>query len=458
MGIDGSTPAALSYDAAVIGGGFAGIAAAVSLARAGRRVLLVEARGRLGGRATTLIDRATGEPVDNGQHVMFGCYRETLALLDTLGQRDKVYVQPALHVPFIGPDGARHDLRCAALPAPMNLALGLLRWKALDARDRVRAARLFISLMRGGEPAPDETVTAWLVRMGQTRRLRGWLWEPLAIAALNESPDVAAAAMFTPVLRELFSGGARAASLAWPAVPLLDLYGLPAARYLESRGGTVRLGRPARVARDGASFSVRAGDERFQAPAVIAAVPWHAFGTLFEDGIPAELESIARNAAAMTAVPIVTVNLWYDRPVFDGRELPFCGFVGRTAQWAFDRRGLTGTAASHVSVITSAASGLSERADTAIIDIITRDLAEAMPLARAATVTRATVIREKQATFSVRPGSPVRPEEGTPLPGFYLAGDWLRTGLPGTIEGAVRSGNRAGTQLLCDPSSFTTTK
>src|SRR5687768_12493166 len=119
-------------DVIVIGGGFAGLAAAVALSKAGRRVLVVEARGRLGGRAATLIDRVTGEPVDNGQHVMFGCYGETLALLEEIGRRDAVHVQPALHVPFIGPDGARRDLRCADLPSPLNLAAGLMRWTALD--------------------------------------------------------------------------------------------------------------------------------------------------------------------------------------------------------------------------------------------------------------------------------------------------------------------------------------
>ena len=174
-------------DVAVVGGGFAGIAAAVALSKAGRRVLLVEARPRLGGRATTLVDRVTGEPVDNGQHVMFGCYRETLALLDELGQRGAVYEQPALHVPLVGPDGARRDLRCADLPAPLNLAAGLLRWRALDMGDRARAARLALSLIRStsrAAPGDAETVRAWLERMGQTRRLRGWLWEPLAVAAL----------------------------------------------------------------------------------------------------------------------------------------------------------------------------------------------------------------------------------------------------------------------------------
>ena len=449
------------FDTAVVGGGFAGVAAAVALAKAGRRVLLVEARGRLGGRAATLVDRVTGEPVDNGQHVLFGCYVETLALLEELGQRDFVSVQPALHVPFFGPDGARRDLRCADLPAPLNLAAGLLRWRARDMRDRSRAARLAIALIRStGASAPDEaeTVSAWLVRMGQTRRLRGWLWEPLAVAALNQSPDEAAAAMFAPVLRELFTGGRRSASLALPTVPLGELYAEPGRAYLEARGALVRTGRPARIAREARGFSVRAGDERWPVAAVVAAVPWHQLEALFEDGVPHELAGIAANASRMTAVPIVTVNLWYDRPVLD---TAFAGLIGRTAQWVFDRRAIAGGASTHVSVITSAAAGLSERTDAAIIDIITSDLRESLPLAKAAAVTRATVIREKQATFSVRPGSPERPVERTPLPGFFLAGDWLRTGLPGTIEGAVRSGNRAAYQILqseCVPSSSTTTR
>jgi squalene-associated FAD-dependent desaturase len=423
-------------------------------------VLLVEARGRLGGRATTLVDRATGEPVDNGQHVMFGCYVQTLALLDELGQRDAVMVQPALHVPFIGPDGARRDLRCANLPAPLNLAAGLLRWRALDMRERARAARLAIALIRGANPGEDETVSAWLERMGQTRRLRGWLWEPLAVAALNEAPDVAAASMFAPVLRELFTGGRDASSLVLPRVPLAELYAEPARAYLEARGSAVHTGRPARVSIEPGGFAVRAGDARWHAAAVVAAVPWHQLAAVFEDGVPAALTATAANAARMTAVPIVTVNLWYDRPVLD---TPFAGLIGRTAQWVFDRRALAGDASSHVSVITSAASGLADRSDDAILELITADLRAALPRAREARVARGTVIREKQATFSVKPGSPERPEERTSVPGLFLAGDWLRTGLPGTIEGAVRSGNRAAWHLLsspglCDPSSSTTTR
>lgn len=444
------------FDSCVVGGGFAGIAAAVALSKAGLRVLVVEARARLGGRAATIVDRATGELVDNGQHVLFGCYRETLRLLEDLGRRDAVFVQPALHVPLVGPDGKRSDLRCADLPPPFNLAAGLLRWRALDMRDRVAAMRLAIRLKAGrATPGAGETVTAWLTRMNQTRRARGWLWEPLAVAALNESPDEAAAAMFAPVLRELLGRERTAASLVLPRVPLGDLYAEPARAYLERHGSAVRAGRPARVAREGAGFVVRAGDDRWTAPSVISAVPWHTFGSLFDARVPHELESIARHAAAMTAVPIVTVNIWYDRSVLDA---PFVGLVGRTAQWVFDRRALTGEAASHVSVITSAAARLAERDDAAIVDLITGDLRAALPEARAAAVLRATVVRERQATFSVRPGEPPRPAGRTALAGFFLAGDWLQTGLPGTIEGAVRSGNRAAYELLCDRSSSTTTR
>jgi predicted NAD/FAD-dependent oxidoreductase len=294
--------------------------------------------------------------------------------------------------------------------------------------------------------------------MRQTRRVRGWLWDPLAIAALNESPDRAAAAMFAPVLRELFGGGRRDASLVLPLLPLSELYGSPAVKYLEARGGTVHLGRPARVSLSPGGFTVRAGDREWSAPAVISAVPWHNVAGLFDRAIPPQLETTVAAASAMTPVPIVTVNIWYDRPVFEPGDVPFRGLVGRTAQWVFDRRIIPGERAAHVSVITSAAAGLSERDDAAIIELITADLRGSVRGAAEARVLRATVIREKQATFSVRPGGPERPVERSALPGFFLAGDWLRTGLPGTIEGAVRSGNRAATELLCDRSSSTTTR
>lgn len=437
------------FDVAVVGGGFAGIAAAVALAKAGRRVLLAEARARLGGRATSLVDRVTGEPVDNGQHVLFGCYRETLALIDELGQRDALFVQPSLRVPFIGPDGVRRDLRCADLPAPLNLAAGLLRWRALDPGDRARAARLAVSLVRSAAhaaPGAHETVDAWLTRMRQSPRLRQWLWEPLAVAALNQDPAEAAASMFVPVLRELFTGGRRSASLVLPRVPLSALYAEPARGYLEARGGRVRTGRPARVTIDGSGFAVRAGDDRWHVSSTVVAVPWHQLDPAFDDGPPAALGPISNAARAMTSVPIVTVNLWYDRPVLDG-EL-FVGLIGRTAQWVFDRRALTGEGASHVSITTSAAARLAERDDDAIVDVVAGDLREALAGARDAQVMRATVIREKQATFSVGPGAPPRPAERTPVRGLFLAGDWLATGLPGTIEGAVRSGHRAAYELL----------
>jgi squalene-associated FAD-dependent desaturase len=387
--------------------------------------------------------------------VLFGCFRETLTLFGEMGLPGALLVQRALHVPMIGPDGTRRDLRCADLPAPLNLAAGLLRWTAIDMRDRARAARLALALLRGAAPHADESVSAWLARMGQTRRLRGWLWDPLAVAALNEAPDAAAAAPFAAVLRELFTGGRRSSSLVLPRVPLSDLYAEPASAYRTARGGTVHTGRPARLARDGRGFIVRAGEIHWRAPAIVAAVPWHALATLFEGDVPVEMRPIVDAASAMTAVPIVTVNLWLDRPVLD---TPFVGLVGRTAQWVFDRRAIAGEASTHLSVTTSAAAGLTERSDGEIIEIIARDVREAIRGAAQARVLRATVIREKQATFSVRPGSPVRPVARTPVPGLFLAGDWLQTGLPGTIEGAVRSGNAAAHQILCDRSSSTTTR
>ena len=198
-------------DVIVIGAGVAGLRAAVALAARGARVSVLEAKAVLGGRATAFTDPQTGERVDNGQHVMLGCYRETFAFLRQIGTDDRVRVQPTLEVDFVDAVGERSRLSLPGLPPPLNFAAGLLDWKALSWRDRVAAMRLAGPIRTaqaeqrtrsGGQTpsriaaSPSETVDEWLINNGQTPRIREMLWEPLALAALNQSVRVAAAPPF----------------------------------------------------------------------------------------------------------------------------------------------------------------------------------------------------------------------------------------------------------------------
>jgi squalene-associated FAD-dependent desaturase len=438
-----------SFDAIVIGAGFAGLSAAVRMAKNGARVLVLEARTRLGGRATAFPDRETGEIVDNGQHVLLGCYSATFDFLRELDVLDHVRVQPELAVTMIDRAGHRSRLVCPPLPAPFHLLAGVMDFDALGWRDKLAAMRMATPLgiarrqLAGGREiaaSPGETVDAWLVRNGQTDRLREMLWHPLALAALNQPPEVAAAPPFARVLAEMFGSDPRAAAIALPTRPLDRMYAEPARRYLESRGGTVTTGVTARITADDSGVTaVDGAGQRWTSGVVISAVAWYAVSDLFENA-PSALSKTLSRASAMASSPIVTVNVWFDRPIIDQ---PFIGLPGRAMQWVFDKRAAFGDGASHLSLVSSGASPLVDRPNDALIGAAHQQLLEALPEVRPAKLLRASVIREPRATFSLAPGQPARPEARTPVRGLFLAGDWIDTGLPGTIESAVRSGHTA---------------
>jgi hydroxysqualene dehydroxylase len=429
----------------VIGAGCAGLSAATALAEAGVRVTVVEARPVLGGRTFATVNRATGDWVDNGQHVIFGCYHDTLTYLDRIGTRALVHVQGPLTAITIDRRGVRSELRCPSLPSPLHLAAGVLAWDALSWRDRLSIRGIEAALAPDAPPLRDETVRAWLGRHGQSERLVELLWEPLAVAALNESIDRAAAGPFAEVVRRILGPGPDDASMAWPADSLSHVLIDPAARYVESRGGSIVAGCAATVSLgDGRAAGARVRDREVPADAVISSVPWHAFSALFE-AAPGPLASLATCAAARRAEAIVTVNLWFDRDVLG---TTFVGMPGRRFQWAFDKSRVTPGRARHLSVVASAANQIADLGNDALIALAIDELGQAVPAVRRATLLQATAVRERRATFSLASSEPERPGTVTALPGFFMAGDWTETGLPATIESAVISGHRAAAAVL----------
>ena len=401
---------------AVIGGGWAGIAAAVELTAAGVATTLFEAGRALGGRARAV--NIDGRRLDNGQHILLGAYREILDLMRRIGaDPDRLFDRRPLQVV----DDAGFRLALPQWPAPFHVAWGLLTAQGAGWREKLATARWMQGVKaRGFRLGADTTVAAWLDAAGQTGELRRHVWEPLCLAALNIPAARASAQVFANVLRDSLGSRRRAdTDLLLPRVDLGRLLPEPAAAWLAGHGATLRFS--ARIeALETAPGHVAVAAERFAA-AVIAIAPQHA-GRLWPE-ITADYEY----------EPIATIYLQF-APHY---RLPFPLFkqTGKYGQWAVDRgSGMIGCV-------------LSGRGDwEALTD---EELAAALQaeLPACGAATWHGVIREKRATFSCRPGIR-RPACVTPHPRVLLAGDHTWADYPATLEGAVRSGRRAAHELL----------
>jgi squalene-associated FAD-dependent desaturase len=432
----------------VVGGGFAGLTAALRLARAGRRVTLLERRPFLGGRAYSFTHAPTGDVLDNGPHAFMGAYTALSALCRDVGVPDAIGFQPRLHVPMAHPIGGMGAVAAPPVPGPLQAPLALLRYGLVSRRDRVRLVAGAVRMVaRRAGTLDGLTVADLLAAVGQSAAARRRFWDPLVIATLNEVPERAAAAPLVAVLRRGFLAGARAARFGFARGPLGDVFAAPVRAAIERAGGTVRTGAAVAaldLAGDRVCAVILRDGWRLAADAVVLAVPLSVALPL----LPAALRGAQPFASLATAStsPIVSVHLWMPTEVEVGAPAagaPFVGLLDTQAQWLFDC-GPSASGGRRVATVTSGARAWDDADDRTIADAVLADVRRTLPALRDVACTRAHVVRERHATLSLTPAvERLRPGTTTAVPNLVLAGDWVQTGLPATIESAVVSGERA---------------
>jgi len=427
----------------VVGGGLAGIAAALQLADAGATVTLYEARARLGG--ATYSVRRKGHWIDNGQHVLLRCCTAYRGLLARLGVDQLVPIQPRLRIPILREGQPPAVLSRAPLPAPLHLVPTLLRYSLLRRGDRIGALRAAAAL-RKLDPADaaldDETFGEWLRRHGQSDEAVAQLWNLITLPTLNLPASEGSLALATMVFRTGLLDSADACDIGVPAVPLQRLHGDAATSALDVAGAQLALGTPVRAVE---AKRVVLEDDAQDADAVIVAVPHDAVASLVPAGA-VDADALARLGSS----PIVNLHMHFDRRVLGE---PFAAAeAGSPLQWLFDRT--EASEVSHGQLVSVSLSGAHREIGEPLATLRERylpALQRLLPAARRAEVLDFTATREPRATFRGSPGSArLRPGPRTPVPGLYLAGAWTDTGWPATMESAVRSGQAAAAAALSD--------
>ncbi len=447
------SPLSAEPDVVVVGGGLAGITAALDCSAAGAQVTLLEVRRRLGGAAYSF--ERDGLQMDNGQHVFLRACFAYRGLLERLGSSEQVRVQPRLEIPVLKPGSKPAMLRRGALPAPFHLAGALARYPHLTLRQRASAARAALALARL-DPA-DAAVDAvrfgdWLEDHGQGADAVDALWDLIALPTLNLPASQASLALGAFVFKNGLLSGADAGDIGFHSATLSETIGEPAARELSRAGVDVRLGwRAERLSASAGGLQVQgrggsdAGDgEILDAQSVILAVGHTRAAGLLEP----LLGEPARRLEGLGSSPIVNLHVVYDRVVCDEG---FAAGVGTPVQYVFDRTAAGGAppGCQYLAVSLSGA----EREMQMTVDVLRERylpaLRELLPRAREAKVELFLATREHAATFRSAPGvGSLRPGPATSQPGLVLAGNWTDTGWPATLEGAVLSGHAAAAQAL----------
>ena len=430
---------------AIVGGGLAGLAAAVNLCGHGYTIELFESRRQIGGRAASFRDPSTGELVDYCQHVSLGCCNEFAAFCQTTGIADSFRRDRVLH--FFTDDGRRYDMEGTPwLPAPLHLTPALLKLGYLSWSERVGLAGAMLALRYSS--GDDEAIGPWLRRHGQSERAIRDFWAVVLNSALGESVERAGIAYARKVFVDAFLTSRDGYEVLVPLEPLSELFGRRVVEYLRSRGVMVHVGcgvKRVEIANEKVRRLLLDDDRTFECDAAIVAVPWRHVTGLFDEAVLQGPLKNLQSVNEITGAPITGVHLWFDREI---TPMPHAVVVGLESQWLFNRGHKATSTDFYYQVVISASHGLEGRSRDEVATSVVGELAKVFPEARAAKLLNSRVVTDVNAVFSPVPGvDHLRPPQKTAIANLALAGDWTATGWPGTMESEVRSGNSAAREI-----------
>ncbi len=414
----------------VIGGGLAGLTAAAYLANKNYKVILLESSPKLGGRTYSFFDKQTNTLIDNGQHILMGCYHETIKFISLVGAQNNFQYQERLEVNFVKEGFKIKSLKSFPLPYPFNLIIGLLRFDAIRFNDRMKLLKVFLKLpFISSEKFLNLSVSEWLNSEKQSVEIRNAFWKILAVGALNTNIEKASAKMFIDILKQMFLTGNKSSVIVLPKFGLSETFVYKTQEFILQKNGEIKVsaGVDSLIVEDDEIKEIKSSDQSYSGfDFVISAIPAFALDRIIENNLDIALPEFEYST-------ILNIHIWIKENVL---PIGFFGLIDSPVHWVFNK----GT---HLNIVISDANELAAKSDAEVISIVKEEMQKYF-LIRPELITDYKIIKEKRATFI--PSKDIihkRPDQKTKIKNLVLAGDWVDTGLPSTIESAVKSGRIA---------------
>lgn len=419
----------------VIGGGFAGLSAAAYLAKNKFKVTLLEASPKLGGRAYSFLDKETNTIIDNGQHILMGCYHETLKFLSLIQAKENFHFQKRLEVNFVKEGFQILPLKSFLFFYPINLIIGLLKFEAISLADRLSLLKVFFKLpFYSSDKLIRMTIKEWLEEEKQSQNVQDAFWRILAVGALNTNIEKASAKMFIDILKQIFLKGNKSATIVLPKYGLSESYCKNAEKFILNNGGEIILSEPVEkiIISDGKLAAIHSSKKVFlDFNFVISAIPAFSLARIIDDENKINIPDFKYSS-------ILNIHIWLkENKIPEG----FFGLINSSLHWVFNK-------GSHLNIVISDAYELVSNSDEDLMELVKVEMKKFF-LLDPGVISNYKIIKEKRATFI--PSNEIigkRPAQGTQIKNLILAGDWVDTGLPSTIESAVKSGRVAADLVI----------